>query len=68
MCQVIDSFRERFVQHSGIDRIVISGGPSEGRGWIKLLQEKLGVTVEVSPYFSYTGAVGAAQIAGGFCK
>ena len=68
MCSIIARFKERFDQHPGVDRVMISGGPSEGKGWLQLLREKLGVTIEVSPYVSYTGAVGAAQIAGGFCK
>ena len=68
MCRIIDRFKERFDSHPGIRRVVISGGPSEGRAWLALLKEKLPVTVEVSQYHSYTGAAGAAQIAGGLCK
>ncbi len=68
MNRIIDRFKERFDQHPGVKRVVISGGPSEGRGWLKYLKEKLGITIEVSPYHSYTGAVGAAQIAGGLIK
>ena len=68
MYKIIDRFKERFEQHPGVSRVVISGGPSEGRGWLKYLKECLGITIEVSPYHSYTGAVGAAQIAGGLIK
>ena len=65
MLGVISRFKERFDQHTGVERLVLSGGPSEGRAWHIFLEEILRVPVEVSPYHSYTGAVGAAQIAGG---
>ena len=68
MCSVIDRFKTRFDEHSGIRRVVISGGPSEGRMWIELLREKLGIQIDVAPWHSYTGAVGAAQIAGAVVK
>lgn len=68
MLDVIRRFKKRFEQHPGVDRLVLSGGPSEGKAWHRLLEEELRVTVEVSPYHSYTGAVGAAQIAGGICR
>ena len=68
MLEVIRRFKERFDQHSGISRVVLSGGPSEGRAWHKFLEKELGLPVEVSPYHSYTGAVGAAMIAGGICR
>ena len=68
MCSVIDRFKTRFDEHFGIRRVVISGGPSEGRAWIELLREKLGIQIDVAPWHSYTGAVGAAQIAGAVVK
>ena len=68
MVKIIERFKERFDAHPGVKRVVISGGPSEGKGWIALLKEKLGIQIEVAPWHSYTGAVGAAQIAGGIVK
>ena len=65
MLSVIRRFKERFDRHAGVERIVLSGGPSEGKTWPKLIEECLKVKVEISPYHSYTGAVGAAQLAGG---
>ena len=65
MLSVIRRFKERFDRHAGVKRIVLSGGPSEGKTWPKLIEECLKVEVEISPYHSYTGAVGAAQLAGG---
>ena len=68
MLSVIRRFQELFDRHDGVDRIVLSGGPSEGKTWQKLIEECLQVKVEVSPYLSYTGAVGAAQLAGGIVQ
>ena len=68
MLAVIGRFKERFDQHSGVNRIVLAGGPSEGKTWPILIEECLRVKVEISPYHSYTGAVGAAQIAGGIIQ
>ena len=68
MLEVIRRFKERFQQHSGVSRIVLSGGPSEGKAWHKFLEKELRVAVEVSPWHSYTGAVGAAQTAGDICR
>ena len=68
MLSVIRRFKERFDRHAGVNRIVLSGGPSEGKTWPKLIEECLQVKVEISPYHSYTGAVGAAQLAGGIVK
>ena len=68
MLSVIRRFKELFVRHAGVDRIVLSGGPSEGKTWPKLIEECLQVKVEISPYHSYTGAVGAAQLAGGIIE
>lgn len=68
MYSIIDRFKERLEQHPGIKRIVMCGGPSEGKGWLKYIREKISAPIEVSPYYSYTGAVGAAQIAGGIIK
>ena len=68
MLSVIRRFKERFDRHAGVERIVLSGGPSEGKTWPKLIEECLKVKVEISPYHSYTGAVGAAQLAGGVVK
>ena len=68
MLSVIRKFKEPFEQHPGVKRIVLSGGPSEGKTWPKLIEECLRVKVDVSPYHSYTGAVGAAQLAGGIVQ
>ena len=68
MCSIISRFKERFDQHPGVSRVVISGGPSEGRAWIELLRKMLGIRIDVAPWHSYTGAVGAAQIAGAVVK
>ena len=68
MLDVIGRFKERFDQHRKVSRLVVCGGPSEGAGWLKFLEEKLEVPIEVSPFHSYTGAVGAAQIAGAVMK
>ena len=64
MLEVIGRFKERFDQHGKVRRLVVCGGPSEGAGWLKFLRERIDAGIEVSPYHSYTGAVGAAMIAG----
>jgi len=68
MLEVIGRFKERFDRHPKVDRLVVCGGPSEGAGWLKFLREQLDADIEVSPYHSYTGAVGAAMIAGAVIK
>ena len=68
MLAVIRRFKERFDRHPGIRRVVLSGGPSEGETWRELIEDALKTDVELSPYRSYTGAVGAAQIAGGITQ
>lgn len=68
MLAVIRRFKERFARHPGIRRVVLSGGPSEGETWRELIENELKTDVELSPYRSYTGAVGAAQIAGGITQ
>ena len=68
MLSVIRRFKDHFDRHSGVKRIVLSGGPSEGKTWPKLIEECLQIKVEISPYHSYTGAVGAAQLAGGITR
>ncbi len=68
MKSVIMRFKEKFDQHCNMQKIVICGGPSEGKAWRYYLEKYLNVAVENSPYASYTGAVGAAKIAGGLIK
>ena len=68
MLDVIGRFKERFDQHGKVSRLVVCGGPSEGAGWLKFLREQLDADIEVSPYHSYTGAAGAAMIAGAVTK
>ena len=68
MLSVIDRFKARFDAHPNTRRVVISGGPSEGKAWIELLSNKLGINIEIAPWHSYTGAVGAAQTAGAWVK
>ena len=68
MLEVIGRFKERFDRHGKVSRLVVCGGPSEGAGWLKFLREQLDADIEVSPYHSYTGAVGAALIAGAVMK
>lgn len=68
MYSIIMRFKEKFDSHKNMHKIVISGGPSEGRAWQYYLEKYLNVSVEASPYASYTGAVGAAMIAGGMVK
>ena len=64
MLDVIGRFKERFDQHGKVRRLVVCGGPSEGAGWLRFLRERIDADIEVSPYHSCTGAVGAAMIAG----
>ena len=68
MLEVIDRFKERFDRHGKVRRLVVCGGPSEGAGWLRFLRERIDADIEVSPYHSYTGAVGAAMIAGAVIK
>ncbi|MBQ6474270.1 MAG: hypothetical protein IJJ33_19970 [Victivallales bacterium] len=63
LLKIIDRFREKFVRHPGVTRLVLCGGPSEGESVPKLLEKSLGLPVTVSPYRSYAGAVGAAILA-----
>ena len=63
MQDVVLRFKERFQQHPSFRRVVVCGGPSEGETWPEVLEEVLGVPVELSPYRSHTGAVGAAMLA-----
>ena len=50
--------RPRQIRH-----LVVCGGPSEGEAWPEAIESLLGIPVEVSPFRSYTGAVGAAMLA-----
>lgn len=68
MLSVIDRFKKRLDTHPNIRRLVISGGPSEGKAWIELLRKEIDIKIEIAPWHSYTGAVGAAQIAGALVK
>jgi len=63
LLRIIDRFREKFVCHPGMTRLVLCGGPSEGKAVPQLLESILGLPVTVSPYRSYAGAVGAAMLA-----
>jgi xylulokinase len=44
-------------------RLVMVGGPSEGKAWRHFIGERLGLTVEISPFAKQAGAVGAAMLA-----
>jgi sugar (pentulose or hexulose) kinase len=68
---MMQSVIDRFVTKLGgrrPRRLVMTGGPAEGQAWPKLLKEALHLPVEVSPYRSYAGAVGAAMLAAGGCR
>lgn len=43
--------------------IMMTGGVAKNRGVVKALEEKLGNTIEVSPYAQENGAIGAALLA-----
>lgn len=62
--EVIGSFKQKMQNYpQKYNRIVLSGGPSEGKAWPILLEQALHLQIEPSPYSSYTGAVGAAKMA-----
>ena len=63
MREVVSRFKARLDQHAPFRKIVVSGGPSEGETWPEVMEEVLGLPVELSPYRSHTGAVGAAMLA-----
>ena len=63
MREVVLRFKARLDQHAPFRKIVVSGGPSEGETWPEVMEEVLGLPVELSPYRSHTGAVGAAMLA-----
>ena len=63
MREVVSRFKVRLDQHAPFRKIVVSGGPSEGETWPEVMEEVLGLPVELSPYRSHTGAVGAAMLA-----
>lgn len=44
-------------------RIVMCGGPAEGKAWPIILQKTLQLPIQTSPYQSYAGALGAAMLA-----
>ena len=63
MREVVLRFKARLDQHVPFRKITVSGGPSEGETWPSVMEEVLGLPVELSPYRSHTGAVGAAMLA-----
>ena len=63
MREVVARFKERLDQHPPFRKVVVSGGPSEGATWPAVIEEVLRIPVELSPYRSHTGAVGAAMLA-----
>ncbi|MBP5640658.1 MAG: hypothetical protein J6X55_14340 [Victivallales bacterium] len=63
MQEVVGRFKVRLEQHSTFKKVTVSGGPSEGETWPEVMEEVLGIPVELSPYRSHTGAVGAAMLA-----
>ena len=63
MREVVARFKERLDQHPPFRKVVVSGGPSEGATWPAVIEEVLRLPVELSPYRSHTGAVGAAMLA-----
>ncbi len=68
--QLMRSVIDRFVAKLGTRRprrLVMAGGPAEGKAWPQLLEEKLRQPIEISSYLSYAGAVGAAKLASGEC-
>ena len=67
MLSVICRFKER-LDGRNVRKMVMCGGPSEGAAWLKLIESQLKIELQVSPYQSFTGAVGAAKIAGGMIK
>ena len=66
MQSIVDRVTEK-IRLAAPKRIVMTGGPSEGAMWRKLLLEKL-PSIEFSPQQSFAGAVGAAMIAKGVVK
>lgn len=60
---VIGKFKELF-RNRKFHRAVMTGGPSEGAAWKHHLHRCLDMDIETSPYRGYTGAAGAALIAG----
>ena len=63
MQEVVGRFKVRLEQHKPFRKVIVSGGPSEGETWPSVMEEVLGIPVELSPYRSHTGAVGAAMLA-----
>ena len=66
MQSIVDRVTEK-IRLASPRRIVMTGGPSEGKAWRRLLLEKL-PCIEFSPQQSFAGAVGAAMIAKGVTK
>ena len=66
MQSIVDRITEKILR-AAPKRIVMTGGPSEGAAWRKLLLAKL-PALEFSPQQSFAGAVGAAMIAKGVIK
>ena len=63
---IVDNVVAR-IKKAAPERIIMTGGPSEGPAWRRLLLEQL-PQLEFSPYQSCAGAVGAAMIAQGGIK
>ena len=61
MLETIDKFKARLEGRPR--RLVMVGGPSEGKGWRHFLAERLELAVEASPFAKQAGAVGAAMLA-----
>ena len=64
MLDTVKTFRAKAFPEARFSRIVLAGGPSESPAWRKYLAESWQCKIELSPYKKYTGAVGAAIIAG----
>jgi len=64
MLDVIGKFKV-LLGNSHYSRAVLIGGPSEGTSWLTYFTRETGLTVEKSPFGSYTCAAGAAMIASG---
>ena len=67
MLDTVTRFRAKAFPEAKFSRVVLAGGPSESPAWRKFLAESWQCKIELSPYKKYTGAVGAAIIAGKGC-